>query len=167
MSTTTTNLGLIKPELTDNVSITDINENMDKIDAIADYIYPVGSIYMSANSTNPSTLFGGTWQSLAGRVIVGAGSVTDKNGHTATFTAGETDGELSHQLTVPEIANHTHTVAGCNSSESAGAFYKAFTGNGTGSILNASIGETRSVGDNGYHNNMQPYEVKYMWERTA
>ena len=33
MSTTTTNLGLIKPELTDNVSITDINENMDKIDA--------------------------------------------------------------------------------------------------------------------------------------
>ena len=24
-------------------------------------IYPIGSIYMSANSTSPATLFGGTW----------------------------------------------------------------------------------------------------------
>lgn len=35
-------------------------------------IYPVGSIYMSVNSANPSTLFGGTWVSWgSGRVPVG------------------------------------------------------------------------------------------------
>lgn len=36
-------------------------------------VYPVGSIYLSVNSTNPSELFGGTWQSIgSGRVLQGA-----------------------------------------------------------------------------------------------
>lgn len=38
MATTTTNLGLTKPATSDNVDITVINANMDKIDAIVDMI---------------------------------------------------------------------------------------------------------------------------------
>lgn len=38
-------------------------------------VYPVGSIYLSVNSTNPAELFGGTWKSIgAGRVLQGADS---------------------------------------------------------------------------------------------
>ena len=29
-------------------------------------IYPVGAVYTSVNNTNPSTLFGGTWETIAG-----------------------------------------------------------------------------------------------------
>ena len=30
-----------------------------------DLVYPVGAVYMSANSTNPSNIFGGSWQSIS------------------------------------------------------------------------------------------------------
>lgn len=32
---------------------------------LLDLIYPVGSLYWSSNSTNPATLFGGTWTQIA------------------------------------------------------------------------------------------------------
>lgn len=35
-------------------------------------VYPVGSIYTSINNTDPTTLFGGTWELLAeGQLLVG------------------------------------------------------------------------------------------------
>ena len=43
-------------------------------------IYPVGSIFISVNSTNPSELFGGEWEPYAqGRAIFGEGSRVDEN----------------------------------------------------------------------------------------
>ena len=49
-------------------------------------IYPVGSIYLSISSTNPSTFLGGTWTQIAqGRTLFGAGSL-----NSITYTAGET-----------------------------------------------------------------------------
>lgn len=66
---------------------------------LIDSIYPVGSIYMSVNSTNPQTLFGGTWQRIQGRFLFAADS---------KHAAGSTGGEETHQLTVDEMPSHTH-----------------------------------------------------------
>lgn len=38
---------------------TTLNTYLDRL--VLNKIYPVGSIYMSVNSTSPATLFGGTW----------------------------------------------------------------------------------------------------------
>ena len=38
-----------------------------------DKIYPIGSIYMSMNGTNPSTLFGGTWEQIKNGFLLSTG----------------------------------------------------------------------------------------------
>ena len=63
-----------------------------------DKIYPIGSIYISANNTNPHDLFGGTWEQLRDRFLLGCG--TKENG-----TVG---GEENHTLTVAEMPSHNH-----------------------------------------------------------
>lgn len=57
---------------------------------IFDMIYPVGSIYISVNNANPSVLFGGTWEPIQDRFLLGTGS---------TYSAGSTGGETNHTLT--------------------------------------------------------------------
>lgn len=37
-----------------------------------DYLYPVGAIYTSVNSTSPQTLFGGTWERIKGKFLLSA-----------------------------------------------------------------------------------------------
>ena len=69
--------------------------------SLVDRIYPVGSIYMSMNSTNPATLLGGgVWEALpTGRVLVGAGT---------GYTAGGTGGSKTVTLTVDQMPSHSH-----------------------------------------------------------
>lgn len=117
---------------------------------LIDSIYPVGSIYMSVNSTNPQTLFGGTWQRIQGRFLFAADS---------KHAAGSTGGEETHQLTVDEMPSHTHK-------QSIGS--TAMTGNAP--LVNGfnSFGEdTGAAGGDQPHNNMPPYLSVYIWKRTA
>lgn len=85
---------------------------------LVDILYPVGHIYMSTNSTNPGTLFPGTtWEAYAqGRVLIGAGTGTDSRSERKTFAAGSTGGEYNHQLTVGELATHSHTGSATSAS---------------------------------------------------
>ena len=70
------------------------------------YIYPVGSIKMTAENTNPSTYLGGTWVAWgAGKVPVGV-DTTD----TDFATVEKTGGEKEHILTTNEMPSHEHTT---------------------------------------------------------
>lgn len=54
---------------------------------LIDVIYPIGSIYMSFNSTSPADLFGGTWEQITDRFLYCADS------------SGTTGGSNTHQHT--------------------------------------------------------------------
>ena len=62
-------------------------------------IYPVGSIYISVNSTSPQTLFGGTWEQIKDTFLLATGD---------TYANGSTGGEATHTLTENEMPSHTH-----------------------------------------------------------
>lgn len=142
--------------------------NADKLDGrtlaeIMLALYPVGAVYISANSTSPASLFGGTWESIGGRFLLGADS---------TYTAGSTGGEATHTLTENEMPTHKHrgiTIAGnkltCwSNSGSGGVFDMSSLFNGSGNTTNDFIAEP--VGGGAAHNNMPPYLAVYMWKRV-
>ena len=173
-----TNKGQISP---DNVYVGDTEPTdssvkcwispSGKIDlsSLWDQIYPVGSIYLSVNATNPSVLFGGTWEQLKGKFLVGVDS-----SDTDFETSGKTGGEKTHTLTVDEIPSHTHDM-----DDAVYGDYKNRLGirgdGGGGKGLIPSMMQTTgysryiptNTGGGQAHNNMPPYLAVYMWKRIS
>jgi hypothetical protein len=124
-------------------------------------IYPVGSLYTTTDSTNPSAssrLGFGVWVAYGeGKVLVGIDS-TDTDFAAVNDTGGRKD------AVTPE---HTHTI---NYSNTTDKVYGSYDGNRTFSDVGGSATSetTSSTGDSLTGNeNLQPYTVVYMWKRTV
>lgn len=140
---------------------------------VLDNVYPIGSIYMNVNSTNPGTLFGGTWEQIQGRFLLGMSS---------SYPAGSQGGEASHTLTTEEMPIHGHNPAneagysgfitnskkafsiGDMGSQSGSGRYYPFATSDFDISRNTMTGTT---GGGNPHNNMPPYLSIYIWKRTA
>ena len=157
-------------------------------------MFPVGYIYMSVDSTDPGTIFGGTWERIQDAFLLAAGT---------NHSAGSTGGAETVTLTTSQIPAHTHgqktltgythfrrygvTAAGTDIggvNATSGILSKtspAWSGN-HGNINATSTQfsnptvdritvdathEHTSVGGGGAHDNMPPYLAVYMWKRTA
>ena len=138
--------------------------------------HPVGSYYFSDKPTNPGTLFGGTWEALpAGYGLVAQGTATAEDGSTLTFTAGQKSGEFKHQLTVGELAKHSHEngnwiwAVSCNFNTGNYSISDATNGNAMPYASGKDLQKVYSVnaGDNQYHNNIASCVAVYLWHRTA
>ena len=169
-----TNKGQISP---DNVYVGDTEPTdssvkcwispSGKIDlsSLWDQIYPVGSIYITANATNPSVLFGGTWEQLKGKFLVGVDS-----SDTDFETSGKTGGEKTHTLTVDEMPSHNHTLYG--SPYGSGDWVEGGVQRVKYDVNLKTASNTYTLaqpvwdtGGNQAHNNLPPYMTVYMWKR--
>ena len=118
-------------------------------DALA--AWPVGSIYLAYNHTNPATLFGGTWTRIQNAFLWAT---------TASGTIGQTGGEQTVTLTVDQLPAHSH--GGTYTNAGTARTHAWLTSNGS------SMGyDTVEAGGGAAHNNMPPYIQVSVWRRTA
>ena len=80
---------------------TKLNWLYNQMQQTASKLYPVGSVYISFNATDPSTLFGGTWVRLKDRFLLASGD---------TYAANTTGGSATKTIAVNNIPAHNHTV---------------------------------------------------------
>lgn len=122
---------------------------------------PIGSVYMSYNSTSPATIYGGTWTRITSAVIRG------NSGSTTGY-----QGSDNVTLTVDQIPSHSHEISfsslkvtingGRNSHYLCGgpaSNLQPFQGTINATITNTGGGEAFSVLP-------RRFEV-YIWYRTA
>lgn len=87
----------------EDIAIVSIDKMFDTIAPLCDtwkVIYPIGSIYMSASSTDPEELFGGKWEEIQGRFLLA---------RDWKHQAGTTGGSENVTLTEAQIPLHTHS----------------------------------------------------------
>lgn len=137
--------------------------------AVVERDHPVGSLYFSETPTSPAELYGGTWERIEGKFIMGASD---------TYPAGSTGGEESVKLTrenIPILPTRKG-VAAINTVGSAihvpqwGWIYTATqVANSDG--YNSYTAQWDNVGtedaDMQNVNNMPPYYSVYIWRRVA
>lgn len=65
-------------------------ENQLSNSRLVNLIYPIGSIYLSANAVSPETLFGGKWEQIKDRFLLASGSVyqNGSSGGSSAHTHG-------------------------------------------------------------------------------
>jgi microcystin-dependent protein len=159
---------------------------------LLDMFYPVGSIYMSVDSTSPAIRFGGTWERIENTFLLAAGS---------NYTAGSTGGSTTTTLSTNNLPAHNHeansTYNGADFDIRAGSSNDRYlveagnnttVGSGEGakkwnaafSISSSApnrkndkvyIGgtvttTTNNTGSGEAFSNMPPYLAVYMWKRT-
>lgn len=179
-------IGASVEEISNNIKYID-----KKISDLLNMFYPVGSVYETMDSSfDPNKKWGGTWERIKGRVLVGV----DENDSDFNTTE-KIGGEKTHKLSVSEMPSHNHSASekslkgGVNNISgqdktwgltSSGIFSNWGDTNGLystsketttnykdGFYLDAT--HTHTIGNTGggnAHNNLQPYITCYIWKRT-
>lgn len=158
------------------ISASNLNAMQDEL---INLIYPIGSIFMSVNSTNPGTYLGGTWEQIKDRFLLGAGD---------THEAGSTGGEDTHQHKYGLQYSAWYGVTAIEGNDNAGLldyygegedhFRRTGQGESVGDIItsvngaaststqNQNMATHRMIANTSFANNMPPYLTVYMWERV-
>lgn len=155
------------------------NNKTDLVSAINEVImnitHPIGSVYLSFDSTDPSELFGGTWEGITG--VASSDSeprflyVTNPNS-PAIIEAGTKGGSEKKKLTLENMPSHSHYVL--DSQGRRTSLFKTDAGAGTiwelasyDSVESKNNLHTDNVGSGTEFDILPPYTVVYGWKRVA
>lgn len=142
---------------------------------ILDAIYPIGAVYISINSTNPGTLFGGTREQIKDKFLLSCGD---------EFVNGMTGGSMVHNHGYRIgyrpyygglAGNDTSAIQIYDYKSKSWVYAQKDTGIPTDSVTNAGMQASSASNKtptkssvHGYTestSNMPPYLTVYMWKR--
>ena len=150
---------------------------------LMDLFYPVGSIYTSMNSTDPSELFGGTWEQITDRFLYCADSSGTTGGsktistsnlpshtHTFTGTAATDSVQFRRTTTGSTISTSSSSVftAENNSGKTSSYSISAEENETTWDVLTFNYTPSGTLSNTGSGEEfLPPYITVYAWYRTA
>lgn len=167
------------------------DKNAIHMDEWLDIVYPVGSIYMNVNNIAPSTIFGGTWEKLEGKFLLGSSSEYELGSEGGS--ANSIVPIHNHVVSGSVVANGSHShgspsgwtfsiYKGSRSSESIGKIsgtswkisqvgnsgaWGGFNSTASAGSHDHSVNITsQNSGENGIGKNMPPYLVVNIWKRV-
>ena len=145
-----------------------------KVAGNSGYSHPVGSIYMSTESTSPASMFGGTWEQILGKFLLSSDDVLtyDDAGNGTITTAGTYHAGATGGSADAVVVNHNHTWQGSTTLESGHNHNDNrnwFLQVGSNSIYwSGTVYQSiNNSGVDGAGKNMPPYLVVYCWKRIS
>lgn len=143
------------------MSIGNANFTKKFISALFLLMHPVGTPYASENSTSPAELYGGTWERIEGKFIMGASD---------TYPAGSTGGSATKTIARTNLPNNRLEVLTQYTKGAEGQEYDVVSityehSNGSGAF--SRTGKTSPLGDGTPLNILPPYYSMYTWRRVA
>lgn len=129
--------------------------------AVVERDHPVGSLYISENATSPAELYGGTWERIEGRFIMGASD---------TYPEGSTGGSATKTIARTNLPNESIGVETLHSRGSEGSTFDVVSisyeqSDGSGEF--SRTGQTYPLGNGTPLNILPPYYSMYIWRRVA
>lgn len=126
-------------------------------------VHPVGSIFLSTSDIEPAGLYGGTWERIEERFIMGASD---------TYPAGSTGGSATHSQTAREVARHCHGIGNNYEGTILTVPQWSFYVTSTLQVFDQEGYEcygmsTLDVGDGAPMDILNPYYSAYIWRRVA
>lgn len=129
--------------------------------SVFDQFYPIGSIIILDNDTDPNNiLINTTWEKTSeGKILVGCGYLdNDTSKQLITPTSGPT-GAYTVALTIDQMPSHNHVM----NKIPAASGSKGYDYGGSGG---SEVGGIAYTGSGQAHSNMMPYIAVNIWERV-
>ena len=133
-----------------------LKQLLTKISSIVNMYGEVGAIYITTANTNPATFFGGQWEKIEGRFLIGAG------GSVGVNVLG---GAMNASISAAHLPKHNHQGICSGDAQSARGgdahtfLWKSASG---GKVCKTTV---TGNGATTTHNNIPPYYVVHIWRR--
>lgn len=142
-----------------------INIEVPTIEDILNKVYPIGSIFISLNETNPKILFGGEWEAIQDKFLISSG----------WYTSGTTGGAASHSHTLSDSGYAKSSMHGdglIRHRELSGlpAWEPNYKIQATSGSADSGFNDPYGIGLGGntdVSSTLPPFLAVYMWKRTA